>query len=137
MPNDDTVMAAALRQAPDDVVSAGKPGLWMCTALVVGNMIGCGIFLLPAALAAFGPISIAGWLVTSTGAIVLALIFGRLARLVPKTGGPYTYSREGFGDFAGYIGFLIPAIGEPVYVWLKWRNHTSDLGTSVNQGDAT
>lgn len=75
----------------------------MCTALVVGNMIGSGIFLLPSSLAAFGPISLIGWIVTAGGAIALALIFGRLAVLTPKTGGPYAYAREGFGDFAGFI----------------------------------
>ncbi|MGI9491937.1 MAG: amino acid permease [Geminicoccaceae bacterium] len=96
-------MAATADQAVDAAMPAKKLGLWMCTALVVGNMIGSGIFLLPAALAAYGPISIGGWLITSTGAIVLALIFGRLARLVTKTGGPYAYSREGFGDFAGFL----------------------------------
>ena len=40
-------------------------GLLACTALVVGNMIGSGIFLLPASLAAFGPIALGGWLLTS------------------------------------------------------------------------
>jgi APA family basic amino acid/polyamine antiporter len=117
--------------------SGTKPalGLSACIALVVGNMIGSGVFLLPSALAQFGPISIGGWLVTSTGAIMLALVFGRLARQVPKTGGPYAYTREGFGEFAGflvawgywialwagnaavavafsgYVGFLVPAVG--------------------------
>ena len=52
-------------------------GLIACTALVVGNMIGSGIFLLPASLAACGPISLAGWVLTSVGALVLAVIFGR------------------------------------------------------------
>jgi APA family basic amino acid/polyamine antiporter len=113
----------------------GGLGLAACTALVVGNMIGSGIFLLPASLAAFGPISLAGWIVTSLGALVLAIIFGRLSQLVPKTGGPYAYTEAGFGDFAGfiiawgywialwtgnaavavalagYVGFLFPAIG--------------------------
>ena len=80
-----------------------KLGLWMCTALVVGNMIGSGIFLLPASLAPYGAISIVGWVVTSFGAIVLALIFGRLARIVSKAGGPYAYTREGFGEFPGFL----------------------------------
>ena len=75
----------------------------MCTALVVGNMIGSGIFLLPASLAPYGAISIVGWVVTSFGAIVLALIFGRLARIVSKAGGPYAYTREGFGEFPGFL----------------------------------
>lgn len=82
---------------------AGRLGLVACTALVVGNMIGSGIFLLPASLAALGPISLVGWLVTSAGALVLAVVFGRLSRLVTRTGGPYAYTEAGFGDFAGFI----------------------------------
>jgi APA family basic amino acid/polyamine antiporter len=111
-------------------------GLLACTALVVGNMVGSGIFLLPASLAAFGPISLAGWLLTSAGALLLAVIFGRLSRIVTKTGGPYAYSEAGYGEFAGfliawgywitlwtgnaavavalagYVGFLFPLIGD-------------------------
>jgi APA family basic amino acid/polyamine antiporter len=77
-------------------------GIAACTALVVGNMIGSGIFLLPSSLAPYGGMSIGGWLLTSAGAIVLALLFARLAQLVPKAGGPYAYTRAGFGDFAGF-----------------------------------
>lgn len=111
-------------------------GLVACTALVVGNMIGSGVFLLPASLAPFGPMAMVGWVVTSMGALVLAMIFGRLSKVVTKPGGPYAYSQEAFGDFAGfliawgywialwtgnagvavalvgYLGFLVPAIGE-------------------------
>ncbi|MEQ1953572.1 amino acid permease [Mesorhizobium yinganensis] len=83
--------------------ASGGLGLAACTALVVGNMIGSGIFLLPASLAAFGPISLAGWVVTSLGALVLAIIFGRLSRIVTKTGGPYAYTEAGYGEFAGFI----------------------------------
>lgn len=78
-------------------------GLLACTALVVGNMVGSGIFLLPASLAPFGPIALGGWLLTSLGALVLAIIFGRLARLVSKTGGPYAYTEAGYGEFAGFL----------------------------------
>lgn len=78
-------------------------GLVACTALVAGNMIGSGIFLLPASLAAIGPIALGGWVVTSVGALLLAIIFGRLARMEPRTGGPYAYSRDGFGDFTGFV----------------------------------
>ncbi len=72
------------------------------TALVIGNMIGSGIFLLPSLLAPYGGMAIGGWLFTSAGAIILALLFARLARLVPRAGGPYAYTRAGFGDFAGF-----------------------------------
>ncbi|MGH7696419.1 MAG: amino acid permease, partial [Gemmatimonadaceae bacterium] len=61
----------------------------MCTALVVGNTIGSGVFLLPASLAPFGAISILGWLFSASGAVCLALIFAQLATRMPKIGGPY------------------------------------------------
>jgi basic amino acid/polyamine antiporter, APA family len=77
-------------------------GLLACTSLVVGNMIGSGIFLLPASLAPYGGISILGWAFTTLGAVSLALVFARLASLVPKAGGPYAYTRAGFGDFLGF-----------------------------------
>jgi APA family basic amino acid/polyamine antiporter len=77
-------------------------GFWMAAALVIGNMIGSGIFLLPSALAPYGGISIVGWLFTAVGAMLLALVFARLARAYPKTGGPYAYSRRAFGDFIGF-----------------------------------
>ena len=79
-----------------------KLGLWMATALVVGNMIGSGVFLLPSSLASYGSISLVGWAITATGAVLLALVFARLGRAFPKTGGPYAYSRRAFGDFIGF-----------------------------------
>lgn len=78
-------------------------GFWTCSALVVGNMVGSGVFLLPASLAAFGGLSLVGWLISSVGAVLLALTFARLARLNPAAGGPYAYTRDGFGSFAGYL----------------------------------
>jgi APA family basic amino acid/polyamine antiporter len=80
-----------------------KMGMWMAAALVVGNMIGSGVFLLPASLGSFGGISLLGWGFTCAGAGLLALVFARLSRLVPRAGGPYAFSREGFGDFAGFL----------------------------------
>ena len=75
----------------------------MCTALVIGNMIGSGVFLLPATLAPYGGISTVGWLVSTAGALCLALVFARLGAVIPKIGGPYAYAREGFGDFGGFL----------------------------------
>jgi APA family basic amino acid/polyamine antiporter len=80
-----------------------KLGLSMVTALVVGNMIGSGIFLLPASLGRFGGISIVGWIVSAFGAALIALVFARLSRRFRKSGGPYTFTREGFGDFPGFL----------------------------------
>lgn len=81
----------------------GGLGLWMCVSLVAGNMIGSGIFLLPSSLAPYGRISILGWLITSAGAVALAVVFSRLARRSPSVGGPYAYTRAVFGDFAGFL----------------------------------
>lgn len=83
--------------------SKGKIGFWLSTSLVVGNMTGSGIFLLPAALALYGGISVFGWLFTLVGTMFLALVFSRLSRMMTKAGGPFTYSREGFGDLAGFM----------------------------------
>ena len=50
-------------------------GFWMCLALVIGNMIGSGVFLLPASLAPYGVNSIFGWLLTAAGSVLLAIVF--------------------------------------------------------------
>jgi basic amino acid/polyamine antiporter, APA family len=78
-------------------------GFWMCLALVVGNMIGSGIFLLPASLAPYGLNSIFGWLLTASGAVLLAIVFAQLARVYPQAGGPYIYPRVAFGECVGFV----------------------------------
>ena len=75
----------------------------MCLALVMGNMIGSGVFLLPAALAPFGWNGVFGWFLTIAGALCLAYVFARLSRFFPKAGGPYAYSREAFGAFPAFL----------------------------------
>jgi APA family basic amino acid/polyamine antiporter len=78
-------------------------GFWTAVALVMGNMIGSGVFLLPASLAPYGGIGLAGWVVSTAGAVLLALVFARLARFNPATGGPYAYTRQAFGDLPGFL----------------------------------
>jgi basic amino acid/polyamine antiporter, APA family len=78
-------------------------GLWMATALVIGNMVGSGIFTLPAVLAGeAGPASILSLAFTGVGAMLLALVFANLGRAHPRTGGPYYFARRAFGDFVGF-----------------------------------
>src|SRR5512133_1105835 len=78
-------------------------GLWMATALVIGNMVGSGIFTLPAVLAGeAGPASILSLAFTGVGALLLALVFANLGRAHPRTGGPYYFARRAFGDFVGF-----------------------------------
>ncbi len=93
-----------------------KIGLLAATSLVVGNIIGAGIFVLPASLGKFGSISIVGWLFTATGALILAKIFSNFSKkLKGKSGGPYIYSKVVFGDF---IGFLV-AWGYWISCWVN------------------
>ncbi|NNE36530.1 MAG: amino acid permease, partial [Rhodothermales bacterium] len=80
-----------------------KLGFWRCWAMSVGVMIGSGVFLLPAVLAPFGSISFLGWLLTSAGAIVIALVLGRLSGRTTQSGGFYVYARNEFGDLAGFV----------------------------------
>jgi len=82
---------------------SGKLGPVLLTALVVGNMVGSGVFLLPASLAPFGGASLLGWVVTAGGSMALGLVIARLARRHPGLGGPYAYTRAAFGDFAGFL----------------------------------
>jgi APA family basic amino acid/polyamine antiporter len=99
---------SSVSNSHSDLAGAGRPklkrslGLWMATALVIGNMVGSGVFGLPAALASTGPISLLAWVFTGAGAILLALVFANLGRAYPETGGPYAYARRAFGDFAGF-----------------------------------
>ena len=76
---------------------------WMCVALVVGNSIGSGVFLLPASLAPFGLNSVVAWGFTAGGAILLAIVFARLSRAYPQAGGPYAYVRVAFGPLTAFI----------------------------------
>ena len=78
-----------------------KLGPVLATIVVAGNMIGSGIFLLPATLATVGSVTLIGWLAASLGAVALALLFGKLARRQPMAGGPASYVFDAFGPFAG------------------------------------
>lgn len=84
--------------------AAGKSlGVSACIAIVVGNMVGSGFYLSPAAVAPYGNLAIIAWVVMGFGAVCLGLTFAKLARLAPATGGPYAYTRMAYGDFAGFL----------------------------------
>jgi APA family basic amino acid/polyamine antiporter len=84
-------------------------GFWMCTALVIGNTIGIGIFLLPASLAPYGFNALVGWGITVLGMTVLARVFARLARQFPQADGPYAYIRSTVGDGPAFLA-----------IWCYW-----------------
>lgn len=84
--------------------AAGRIGLWTATALVVGNMIGSGLFLLPSSLAPYGAASALGWAVSGVRSLLLAAVFARLGQLRPgASGGPYAFAQAGFGDAVGFV----------------------------------
>ena len=89
----------------------GRPGLGLpqATALVLGTIIGVGVFNLPSSLAGYGPISLVALALTTVGAVCLALLFASLSRRLPADGGPYAYARVAFGNFAGFSN-----------AWLYW-----------------
>jgi basic amino acid/polyamine antiporter, APA family len=78
-------------------------GFWMCVALVIGNTIGSGVFLLPASLAPYGLNSVIAWGFTACGALLLAVVFAQLSRAFPQAGGPYAYVNLAFGPFTAFI----------------------------------
>lgn len=86
--------------------------LFMATMLVCGNMIGSGVFMLPATLAQVsGPMAtIIAWIITTIGSILLALSFANLGSKFTETGGAYQYTKEAFGEFVGFIS-----------AWLYWN----------------
>ena len=72
-------------------------------SLVIGNMIGAGIFMLPTSLAVYGSISIFGWFISGIMALVIAIIFRRLSLRFPGKSGPFHYTKESFGEFIGFF----------------------------------
>lgn len=76
---------------------------WMCLALVMGNMIGSGVFLLPVSLAPLGWNAVIGWGVTIGGTLCLAFVFSQLAHALPGGSGAFTYADAAFGPGIGFI----------------------------------
>jgi APA family basic amino acid/polyamine antiporter len=102
-------MARQTPHRPSDVAPAtteapgsGGFGLTVATALIVGSIIGVGIFNLPTSLASYGPISLVSMGLTTIGALALALLFAALSRRLPADGGPYAYARVAFGNGLGF-----------------------------------
>ena len=86
-----------------DAAPARTLGFWSCWSLTVGTMIGSGVFTLPAVLAKYGLLSFGGWLISGAGSVLLALTVARLAGRTTRSGGPYAYAHEAFGDLTGFL----------------------------------
>jgi basic amino acid/polyamine antiporter, APA family len=89
---------------PRNQQKARALGLTSATGLVVGSIIGTGVFAMPAVLASAGTVSLLVLGVIAIGAMMLAILFGQLTKRMPSAdGGVYAYARHEFGDFAGYL----------------------------------
>ncbi len=113
-----------------------KLGLFAAIALVMGNMIGSGVFLLPASLAPYGWNAVIGWFITTAGTLVLAWVLAALTTAKPAAGDPAGFVAEAFGALpaffvswiywvsvwtavasiavagVSYLSIFLPAIGE-------------------------
>lgn len=116
-----------------------KLGLPAAVALVVGNIVGTGIFLLPASLAQIGTVSILVFGLVTIGALALAVVFGRLGGRIPAGGGPYAYTRHAFGEFAGFWtawSFWLTAwIGNAAiaFAWVGYVNYFLHWDSTVGK----
>jgi basic amino acid/polyamine antiporter, APA family len=97
--------AAVAQPAGNEAGAAagGGFGLPVAVALIMGSIIGVGIFNLPTSLSTIGPITLVSMALTTVGAIALALMFAALSRRLPADGGPYAYSRAAFGNVVGFF----------------------------------
>src|SRR3954471_15556286 len=101
-------MTTMVTMAPAAPVAAAEPGklaLLPLVALVVGSMIGGGVFNLPRdmSVAASPGAIVIGWAITGLGMLMLAFVYQGLAVRKPDlNAGPYAYAKAGFGDFIGF-----------------------------------
>jgi cadaverine:lysine antiporter len=101
-----------------------KIGLIACTGVVVGNMMGSGIALLPSSLAAVGSVSVFSWVICLVGALSLAFVFARLSTKDPQEGGPIAYA----GDVSPVFGFQTGVL----YYHANWIGNLAIAITGVS-----
>lgn len=101
-------------------------GLIAAISIVVGNMIGSGIYGLPSELSKVASpfVTLMAWVSVSIGAIIIALSYGNLSKYIPKAGGPVVYAETAMGRFSGYavslVWWLAAAIGNAAIVELMF-----------------
>jgi arginine:agmatine antiporter len=93
---------AAVGSSRGGMIRSRKIGPFLATVLVTSNMVGSGIFLLPATLGGVGSITIVGWGICTVGALLIAAVLAKLGRLAPLAGGPCAYAGEAMGPYMGF-----------------------------------
>jgi APA family basic amino acid/polyamine antiporter len=125
-------------RAPSDtgIEPTRRLGLTTATSVVVGSIVGVGIFNLPTALAAYGPITLVSMALTTVGAVALAMLFAGLSRRMPADGGPYAYARAAFGNtwgFANAWSYWITAWAGNAAIAVGWVLYVEVF---INKGEA-
>ncbi len=85
---------------------AKRIGFWSATAIIIGSIIGSGVFMKPASMAGQlgSPVWLTiVWVIAGIFSLFGALIYAELGAMMPETGGIYVYFRKMFGDFVGYL----------------------------------
>ena len=126
--------APASEQATGAATEGPRFGLNTAVALIMGSIIGVGIFNLPTSLAGYGPISLVSMGLTTVGALALALLFAALSRRLPADGGPYAYARVGFGNSVGFVNawsYWITAWAGNAAIAVGWVLYVEEF---VNKG---
>jgi APA family basic amino acid/polyamine antiporter len=130
-----TPSGSEVREAPSgEAVRGHRLGFPQAVALIMGSIIGVGIFNLPTSLAGYGPISLVSMGLTTIGALLLAVLFAGLSRRVPADGGPYAYARVAFGNplgFANAWSYWITAWAGNAAIAVGWVLYVEEF---VNTG---
>ncbi|MGV0741152.1 basic amino acid/polyamine antiporter [Mycolicibacterium sp. XJ870] len=119
----------------------GKVSLLTLTAMVVGSMIGSGVFLLPRRFGVETGVlgALIAWSIAGAGMLMLAFVFQRLATRKPDLdAGIYAYARAGFGDYVGFnsaFGFWASACAGNTSYWVLIMTTTSALFPALGAGD--
>jgi arginine:agmatine antiporter len=104
-------MTAAALAAPVEDAGQRKIGPVLATGLVAGNIIGSGVFLLPATLGAVGSVSVIGWVIATLGAFATTAVFAQLGRVAASPEGLVGYAGAGLGRFAGFAMAVVYWMG--------------------------
>jgi arginine:ornithine antiporter/lysine permease len=132
---------------PDDPAAAttgstvAKVTLPTLTAMVVGSMVGAGVFSLPARFGrATGVVgAIVAWVVAGLGMLMLAYVFQNLAIRKPELdAGVFAYAKAGFGDYVGFnsaFGFWASACVGNVFYWVFIMTTIGALFPALGKGD--
>jgi arginine:ornithine antiporter/lysine permease len=121
--------------------SAAKLSMMTMTMMVVGSMVGAGVFSLPARFAQETGIAgaLIAWVVAGTGMLMLAFVFQTLAVRKPKLdSGVYAYAKAGFGEYLGFFsafGYWASACVGNVTYWVLIMSTIGAIAPALGDGD--